>query len=165
VLAVFLASANAATLTIRPNGVGAYSEWGKTGCILGWQCVDETPADTSDYVSKGSGLGRELFNFQDTGLANGTSINSVTLYYYGKYYKPAYFRVLPMLVMGLSNYTGTPISLTSTWAYYNRVFYSNPITGMNWTVAEVNALNAGMATVLASDGGFIAQVYAVVNYN
>ena len=52
-VAMLASAASAETLTIRPDGQGRYAQWRNVGCGSGsneWQCVDEDPASTSDYL-------------------------------------------------------------------------------------------------------------------
>ena len=67
---VFISSALAATDTLRPDGQGNWMQWNNYGCSVGsseWQCVDENPASTSDYLYT-SGISRETFTFNNTNL-------------------------------------------------------------------------------------------------
>jgi len=42
-----------ATLTLRPNGAGDYTEWSYVSSGNHWAAVDEDPANDSDYISTG----------------------------------------------------------------------------------------------------------------
>lgn len=156
----------AATTTIRPNAQGAYSGWTNVGCSSSseWQCVDETPANISDNLYTSSKNIYESFAFQDTSLTNEV-INSVTLYFYGQRYSSTRYQFQPLIRVSGGNYLGSVKSLTSSYALYNQVYATNPATGQAWTVAQVNALEAGMKSYSANYGGRIAQVYAVVDYS
>jgi hypothetical protein len=172
-ISVFLAAAivpitaGAATVTIRPDSQGYYSGWSNTGCSSGsseWQCVDETPADTSDYLRTSSSNTRETFGFQGTGLY-GDTINSVTLYYYAKRYGTSKYKIQPLIRSGGTNYAGNIFSTTADYAYYSQEYDTNPATGLAWTVAQVDGLEAGMVSYSSNPGAYVAQVYAVVDYS
>lgn len=156
----------AATITIRPNGNGQYSAWINSGCIstAEYQCVDETPAITSDYLYTASASVSESFGFQDTNLTNVT-INNIVVYYYGQRYSTSRYKFQPLLRISGADYLGSVKSLTATYAYYTETYNTNPATGSAWTIAEVDALQAGMKSYSSSYGGKIAQVYIVVNYS
>ena len=159
--------ASADTLTIRPNAQGYYSGWTNFGCSSGsseWQCVDENPANTSDNLYISSKNKYESFAFQGTGLTYET-INSVTLYFYGQRYSSNRYQFQPLIRSVTTNYLGSLKSLTSIYAYYSEAYTTNPATGSAWTVAQVDALEAGMKSYSSSYGGRIAQVYAVVDYS
>jgi len=158
---------SADTSIIRPNAQGYYSDWTNYGCSPGqseWQCVDEDPADTADnlYISLKDKY--ESFAFQDTGFTNEV-INKVTLSFYGQYYNSIRYRFQPLIRANNINYLGSLKSLTSSYAYYNETYTTNPATGSAWTIEGVNALEAGMKSYSSNYGGRIAQVYAVVDYS
>src|SRR3989338_4239182 len=158
---------SADTLIIRPNAKGYYSDWTNYGCSPGqseWQWVDEDPADTADnlYISLKDKY--ESFAFQDTGFTNEV-INKVTLSFYGQYYNSIRYRFQPLIRANNINYLGSLKSLTSSYAYYNETYTTNPATGSAWTIEGVNALEAGMKSYSSNYGGRIAQVYAVVDYS
>ncbi|MCP3685902.1 MAG: hypothetical protein GY861_24915 [bacterium] len=154
------------TVTIRPDGQGNYSEWVTLGCSAGsseWQCVDETTPAPADKVYTNLANKKESFTFSNTGLSTET-INSVTLYYYSAAYGIFKFKVQPLVRAGGTDYLGPLMNLGWFWQYRNQVYTTNPATGNAWTVAEVDALEAGMKSYSAWFGGQIAQMYAVVDY-
>jgi hypothetical protein len=159
--------ATAWTMTLRPNSQGYYAQWTNTGCSAGtleWQCVDENPANTSDSLYITTASKYESFAFQDTGLTS-EIINSVTLYFYGIRYSTTRYMFQPLIRSNSTDYLGSLKNLTASYAYYSQVYTTNPATGTAWTVAQVNALEAGMKSYTATYGGRIAQVYAVVDYS
>lgn len=171
-MALFLMSiaslASAATLTIRPNAQGSYTGWANVGCSSGsseWQCVDEDPASTADYL-RTTGTSRETFAFGNTGLTSET-INSVTLYYYAMRHNGASNACFKALVRsgGVNYLGGTQLCTGTNWSYVSQTFATNPATGNAWTVSEVDALESGMQGVEPNAGGRVAQVYAVVDYS
>jgi len=126
--------------------------------------VDEPSASATDYLQSSSNSKKETFTFQNTVLTTET-INSVTIHYYAKRYSSSKYKIQPMIRVGSQNYLGSVIDLTSGYQYYSGTFTLNPSTGQAWTAAQVDALEAGMSTYSASGGAYIAQVYAVVDYN
>ena len=159
--------AYAATVTIRPDGAGANSGWTNNGCSAGsseWQCVDEDPASTSDYLSA-TGTAKETVTFSDTGLTT-QSVNSVTLFYYAMQHNSANNACFEAVVRsGSTDYlAGTQMCASSSWSYLNHAYSTNPATGSAWTISEVDALQAGMKGLNPNGGGRVAQVYAVVDY-
>ncbi|MFH1133543.1 MAG: hypothetical protein V1735_03570 [Nanoarchaeota archaeon] len=92
-------------------------------------------------------------------------INSITLYFYGQSYSSTRYNFQPLIRSGGTNYLGSLKSLTSSYAYYSETYTTNPATGSAWTIAQVDALEAGMKSYSSSYGGRIAQVYAVVDYS
>jgi hypothetical protein len=162
---LFAGLASAATVTIRPDGMGNYNAWANVGYTAAteYMCVNEATANTSDYLQTSSKSISESFTFGDASLS-GYTINSVTLYYYAKYYSSTRNKFQPLIRSGSTDYLGTVQTLTSSYATYSQTYNTNPATGSAWTAAEVDALQAGMKSYSANYGGIIAQMYAVVDY-
>jgi hypothetical protein len=160
-------TAIAATVTIRPDSQGYYTAWTNAGCGSGsneWQCVDENPANTSDYLYTSSSSTKETFGFQNVSLTS-EAINSLTLYYYAKYYSGNRYNMQPLIRSGGTDYSGSTFSTTSSYAYYSQAYTTNPATGSAWTVGQINGLEAGMVASSSKPGAYVAQVYAVVDYS
>ncbi|HYD03540.1 MAG TPA: hypothetical protein VEC16_04530 [Alphaproteobacteria bacterium] len=158
---------SAATVTIRPDGQGAFSAWANVGCGSGsseWQCVDEVTLNTSDVLSTTTQGAAESFTFGNTGISAAT-INSVTLYYNAQRSSSSRYQVEPLIVSNGSNYTGGITNLTSAFVLYSKTYTTNPATGVAWTIAEVDALQAGLrASTGTNRGGILAQIYVEVDY-
>lgn len=169
VLCLFLlaGTVSAAYVTIRPDGAGSKTNWNKFNCANNWDCVDETPANTTDYVGAKVGSVQDLYTFSNTGLSWGTPITSLTVYYYNKLYTSSSKRFAPLLRMNGTGAmaVGTAIDAGSTWAYNSETFTINPITGVSWTRNDIDYLEIGMQSDSTTNpGGLVAQVYAEVNY-
>jgi hypothetical protein len=160
---------SAATVTIRPDGQGAYSAWTNNGCGSGsseWTCVDEITLNTSDHLSTNTQGAGESFTFSNLGIDPSSTINSVTLNYYGQRFSSTRFQVQTLIVSNGTNYTGNITTLNSSWGLYSYVYFTNPATGNLWTISEVDALQAGLRASTGSNrGGMLAQFYVVVDYS
>lgn len=168
IIATMCMNVFAASVTIRPDGQGYRKGWGVYGCSGGtseWDCVDEDPYDTDDYL-KNTGTAKETFTFDDTGLSSET-INSVTMYYYAMWHnKVANSCFSAMTRSGSTDYiSGAQMCVNDSWQYKSHVYSTNPATSSAWTVSEVDNLEAGMRSTNPNGGGRVAQVYAVVDYN
>lgn len=155
-------------VTIRPNGQGAHTAWTNVNCGSGtneWQCVDENPASTSDYL-RATGSQKETFAFSNTNLTNVLSINKVTIFYFAMRHTSSSNSCFAAMTRsgGLDYLSGVQMCVSTSWVYRNHTYTTNPATGSAWTVAEVDALEAGMYGLNPNDGGRVAQVYAVVDY-
>jgi peptidoglycan/xylan/chitin deacetylase (PgdA/CDA1 family) len=155
------------TITIRPNGYGYRTGWTNVNCASGfseWQCVSETTYNTTDFL-KNTGTAKETFAFSNTGLTT-EKINSITLYYYASrnlYLYNSCFEA--MIRYNERDYlSGTQMCVGTFWQYVSQKYEKNPATNLPWTVAEVEALEAGMHALDPNGGGRISQVYAVVEY-
>ena len=82
-IGILSTSVYAATITLRPNSQGVYSNWNNVGCnsTSEWDCVDEDPANTADYLYSNGNATAESFGFTDTGLSEATIYN-LKMYYY-----------------------------------------------------------------------------------
>ena len=164
-IAILTFSVSASTVTLRPNGNGYYSAWVNVGCnsTAEWDCVNEASASTSDYLYTSRTNAKESFQFTNTGIS-GAVINNVTFYYYAKRYNPSKYKIRPLIRINSTNYFGNVIVLGSSFSYKNQIFIQNPATGSPWTISDLNNLEAGMNTYSSNPGGYVAQVYAVVDY-
>ncbi|MDD9952777.1 MAG: hypothetical protein OXR66_00405 [Candidatus Woesearchaeota archaeon] len=172
ILSVFFAvalvgSVVADSVTIRPDGAGAWKQWRHVGCSSGnneWQCVDEVTLDTSDYLRTG-GTRKETFTFGSTGLSTET-VNSVTIHYVAMRHNNNKNRCFEAMTRsgGTDYLSGTQICTDNSWDEYTHVYTTNPATSAAWTVTEVDALEAGMRGLNPNNGGRVAQVWAVVDY-
>ncbi|MBI2138417.1 hypothetical protein HYU13_02425 [Candidatus Woesearchaeota archaeon] len=164
-LVVLSLTAFAASVTIRPIGQGTYKDWASPICtkILHWQCVDEQPANTSDYLYTGQNNKSDTFLFQNSGLTTET-VDSVTLSYYAKMFTSSKYKVRPVIRNNAGISFGQVKNLAGTWILYADTYLTNPLTGQPWTSSQVNALEAGIGSFSSYGGGLVAQVYAIVNY-
>lgn len=155
----------AATITIRPNGNGNYNSWTNVGCSSAdeWDCVNEVTANTSDYLYTTSTSAKETFSFEDSSLTSAT-INSITLYYNAKRYGTKNYYIRPLIRVSSTDYFGSVKTLTSSYATYSETFLTNPATGSAWSLSDIVSLEAGMNTYTTRPGGYVSQVYAIVDY-
>lgn len=151
--------------TIRPNAGGDYTQNNyydgsshAPDVNMNYTTVDETTLDTGDYVYT-------IMNDWDTyELQNHTtetgSINSVTVYANSAYtVTGGYIRLVLSIGGVLFQSSDTPV--TSGWKYYSNTWASNPSTGVGWTWADIDSLQAGIYNYTAKT----SQVYVVVNYD
>jgi len=160
-----------ATVIIRPTSNNtitpsdAWSHEGVTGATH-YTFVNEVTADdvaTKLYSPTLNDL--NTYNFGTTGLVAET-INSVTIYVRAlKLDPPASIEVAPVVRIASTNYQGTGFSPSTNNVYEtgSHTWTTNPNTAVAWTVAEVDALNAGI--IKNTSGGMrVTQVYAEIDY-
>jgi hypothetical protein len=168
-LAVALVSVQMAIATpgiIRPDGIGFHNKWSTSGCsaLLKWQCVDEVSNTTTDYVYT-LNTTKQTFTLSNVS-ANESNLTTVTLYYYarrGELSNNCFNSVVRL--NGVDYVSNSSVCTTTiwTWTYYWFSYPVSPATGLSWTVAEVNALEAGAVGVAPTPGGRIAQIYAYIS--
>lgn len=155
------------TETLRPNGVGTTTQLTPTDSVSNWQNVDEvTPNEDTDRNFRGpSSYAQDTYATQNP-TGSGT-INSVTIYVRCKrnpYASTGYAKTA--IRTDGTDYLGSEVSLTTSYANYSTVYNTNPKTGLAWTWDEITALEIGVA--LKGEAGYEAsctQVYVVVDYS
>jgi PGF-pre-PGF domain-containing protein len=158
------------TVTLRPNGVGQYWEWtiaGTSPAPTNWESVDDvTPDDDVTYVQSFTANQRDLHALTDSGLS-GVTINSVTVYMRLQKIKGGP-TACTFIRTHSTDYAGTEISAPLAWTDYSTQYTTNPNTGSAWTVAEVDALEAGVifgaSSTKAGQESAVTQVWVVVDY-
>lgn len=154
-------------IILRPNGPGDASECVPVGRTYNYQCVnEETPDDDASYVRTGSSSlseYKDLYAFSD--VAYIPNIQYVAEYIrVSKRSKDHDWYYHALIKTHGSEYRGPYVSMFSeTWRYLHYVLTKNPYTGNNWTVDEVNSLQAGQILKgWATDNPRCSQVYVSV---
>lgn len=161
-----------ATVTLRPNGAGAETTLAPFPAIANWDCVDEDPAndDTDNVLNSASGVyQRDLYAIPTSGIPAGSTINSVTIFWRAEKVQIASRAGSgkPSLRTNAATSDGTGVTLTTSWITRSQAWTMNPVTGVAWTLAEINALQIGEALIFADiDYGYstCTQVYVVIDY-
>lgn len=106
-----------------------------------WQCVDEVPPNTTDYVS---GAVVDVYDtYALTDLAVAGNIYAIILELYAVKTDAGAANVAHVYRSGGTDYTGTDIALSTSWARYMRVRGANEKTAAAFTKADVDALEMG----------------------
>ncbi|MBU1130761.1 hypothetical protein KJ840_01355, partial [Patescibacteria group bacterium] len=155
---------------LRPNAAGTYEEFDeRTGCIATehWKCSNEGLADdTSTHVETDTQGAKDTYNLTASGLAAGSVISSVTVYVKVSYESAGDTDWHIMIRSGSTNATSTVFTEDTSWFFRSNTWATDPNTGAAWTIAAVDALQAGGETDSSAAGGVsITQVYAVVEYS
>ena len=149
-------------LTLRPAGAGDKSE---IIAYLGASSVLTALNDNSDttYVQTQMGLLTSLFTLPAHGLAAGTTINSVTLYYRGRMKNIGDFAGVYQR-SGDGAETADTLRADADWTTYSLLI---PAPDGGWTLAHLTNLQIGAAIRgggVAGQFGQMADVWAVVDY-
>jgi hypothetical protein len=129
-------------LPLKPTANGSTNNWiANTGTNFG--AVSETnPDDDSTYVSSATSGDIDLYAMTD--LAVSGSIKAVCAVYLARKEDPDPASFEPLVRVGSTNYAGTNQLPLVTYAFHEYRWQINPATSAAWTVAEVNAMEAGI---------------------
>ncbi|KKL19179.1 hypothetical protein LCGC14_2468080 [marine sediment metagenome] len=157
------------TVTLRPNGIGDKTELSNDGCPNNWQCVDEEVADDDTSFNKNTfnATLEDVYTLDD--LPGGVAtITNVQVYIRARKTAAATCGAATYIRTGGVEYSGGIYYFPNT-SWFNRgaSWALHPGTGVAWTPAQVDALQAG---VLISNSNFLGNqgrcthVYVVVTY-
>jgi hypothetical protein len=105
--------------------------------------IDEVPQNgDTDYNTSSTPNALDLLNMADMSISNGTII-AVQSRVYARREDSGTREISPIFRISSTNYvrTGTTISNTYTWC--TDIAETNPNTAAAWTIADINALQAG----------------------
>jgi hypothetical protein len=167
---VYATSGDTEVIILRPNGTGDSTQCSKSGSGgSNYQRVDETIADDSSTYAYTTSSGGKTDTYQLPDLGSGI-INSVKIYVRARANGSHSQRIQIVGRTGGTNFYDPPVTPTtmtggSGWDNYSHTWTSNPITGLAWTWAEIDALQIGVK--LYDDGSGqpeCTQVYAEISY-
>ena len=159
------------TLTLRPTGAGALTEWTSQYPASGahWEKVDESVADDDTTYIYSQGTPTDLFSITPSVLGGKINSVAVTVRVYPEGYNAgedahAWGAVrthdTTYYSSASQNFTyHTYTNLTFTWT-------TNPNTSSAWTWSEIYTMQIGLKTQINSTVPTVrcTQVYATVDY-
>lgn len=164
-----------ATETLRPNAAGDVTDLDPSAAP-NWECVNEAVANGDvDYVENQNlnTTERDLYNLPASAIPVGSTINSVTVFWTAKKLAVPAARAASgyslIKTEGVEKF-GAMAALTNLYVERNTAYLVNPVTGLAWTLAELNALQIGvyLANNYVDDlhwaYGRCTQVYVVIDY-
>ena len=154
-------------LILRPNGDGILTEFDLPAEGSHWNMVDDIGTHDGDvtYVDDTTNNKIDLYDIENSGLPAGTSIYKVTLFAVMKGDGTDRTNGFFGLKSGTNEYWGTrKSSLPTSYTYFSRTYVKDPATGLDWTVAVIDALQLGFFVDDFSGSGLRAtQIYVVVD--
>ena len=130
--------------TLLPNGNGSSSDFvgSDSDSTDNYLLIDETPPSAVDYVSSATIGDQDLYTLSDLPSTAGTIIAvAPTLYAAKDEVGP---RQVKPLVRSTTTAAGAALSLDFAYGQRQSIFPINHDTGLPWTLAEVNAMEAGV---------------------
>ena len=122
-------------------GAGDLTEMLVTGASANWDAVNDTPLTEAEYVYSSLVGARDLYTMDP----NVTSQNIFGVQLTGAWRQDDATQMIGhhLLKTHGTLYEGGDNYLAQTYHYYRSMFELNPNTGVGWTAAELNALQAG----------------------
>ncbi len=153
------------TVTFVVSGEGLQKQWTPTANNLAE--IDETPADSHDSdTTKITATAANKYcscTISASSIPAGSTIENVTVSYYGKKYGTGAVTVAAYCRSGITAYTGSTNTMTASYVKYSHDFTSSRA----WTRDEVVAMQIGVKSVAAdaSNVAYVTQVYVSITYS
>ena len=130
-----------------PDAAGDTTQWTPQGFASNWQNVNENPADgDTTYNVTATVTNTDLYNLAATG-ATGT-INGVQVTAMCRKDDVGARSAATRIKTGGVEFTGSTIALLTTYVCLMTLYNVNPQTTIAWTVADLNALQAGIRLIV-----------------
>jgi len=107
-----------------------------------WDCVDEIPTSTADYVSSATATEYDLYNITDP-LAGTETLGSVVLNIVAKIDSGS-GNIATTLKANVTEDDGANIGLTEAWQLYQQAWAVNPDDSAAWAPADIDDLQIGV---------------------
>lgn len=132
---------------LRPDGAGDSTQL-TPSAGSNYQCVDETPRnDDTDYVSSATVGQKDLYTVGNLASSTGT-VKAVLVTLRARKDDAGTRTIKAKVKHGGTEGNGADQGLSTTYSYLPQdVFGLNPSTSAAWTIAEVNAMQAGVEIV------------------
>lgn len=131
-----------AVACLRPDGAGNSTQF-TPSAGSNWQNVDDTAQNgDTDFNSSGTAGDKDLYTMSD--LPSGASaVLAVRVEMAARKDDAGARAGRTVIRTGATDYEGSDIALPDTYAFHGTTYDVSPNTGSAWTVANVNALEAG----------------------
>lgn len=130
---------------LRPRAAGSQQQWPFVVGTSHWAAVDDnaSPDDDTTYVEANAPGLTDTNRYQPTGLPAGPIFGAqLSLYARKTEIGP---RTIAPVVNGVSGPSYGPSF--ESYQYYSTPYATNPATGLPWTIAEINAVQAGVTVI------------------
>lgn len=124
---------------LLPNGDTAQADFTKSTGTIGYQLIDETPPDDSDYIATASATAQSNFGLTD-GPANLSEILTVRPFIRAKKDDAGTCLVRPSIIVAGDKAVVADQAVTTAFAYYDNNIPLSPDTGVPLTPSELNSM-------------------------
>jgi hypothetical protein len=134
---------------LRPDGPGAHQDWDVVGAATHWQAVDDnaTPDGDTSYIHTATVALTDTETYQSTGLPSG-AIFGLQVNLYARKTDSGLRQIAPVIRHAGADHTGVSVQPSfASYTYLIQTYATNPGTGVSWTIADVNAVEAGVTVV------------------
>jgi hypothetical protein len=135
---------------LRPDGAGAHQEWDLIGAASHWQAVDDgaIPDDDTSYIHTATIGLTDTETYLPTGLPAGT-IFGLQVNLYARKTDSGPRSIAPVIRHAGVDHVGVGQQPSfSTYRYLIQIYMLNPGTAAAWTIADVNAVEAGVTVTV-----------------
>lgn len=136
-----------AWVPIYPNAVGDSSDWTPTPAVANWNNTKEHAPDfLTSYNEAAAAANQDLYNMDDLGggfrIMGAHALNAVSK-------NAAGVATLSSSIKTNATLIQEPVMNPSFggWTYDRTGYRKNPVTGLDWTAAEINAIQRGVLRV------------------
>lgn len=129
---------------LKPNGAGSNTNQTRGGTDTGanYSQVNELPPSLTQYVYSATAGTRDTYTLEDA--PTGTwSVNCAEVLAFAQNSDTGTGSLGLTVKSGVTTNEGTAQNLSASGAYYRQLYETDPNTSAAWTVAAVNALEAG----------------------
>jgi len=131
---------------IMPNANGSNNGWTPSSGTDRYAVVnDNPPNDDTNYVysnTSGDTFTVNLSNLTSVGLVRGVQVSVMN-----RKDDASSYQIRPAIRTNANNYLGSAQSVNDSYKCAMQIWEVNPYTGTNWTLSEINALEAGASLV------------------
>ena len=133
-------------IALLPDGDGASSDFTPSEGEDNYAMVNEASADgDTTYVSATNAGDHDTYTFEDLAV-NGT-VKAVQTNLIVRSDAAGAETIAPVIRVGSTDYDGTTVGVTTTYADSREIFETSPATGVAWTPAEINGAEFGIKLV------------------
>jgi hypothetical protein len=136
--------------TTLPTSDGANTDFTPdTGTTHYTQVDDSTstfPDGDSTYVASSDVNDKDTYGFADLAILTGT-VYAIQTNIYARKDDAATREIAPVIRQGGSDYDGTTVALSTSYAFKSQIYENDPSDSANWTVGKVNSAEFGVKVV------------------
>jgi hypothetical protein len=129
----------------RPTGAGTTTQM-TPSAGSNWQNVDDTTMDSdTTYNAETTAGDLDLYTFGALGLTGTVKALQTALCFRSD--GAGAETLAPMIRISSTNYQGTTVGCTTTYAFSNQIYPTSPATSAAWTVSELDGAEYGVKLV------------------